>query len=114
MPALGLICLQLFLSAHLALERHAVSTEGELVEVGSWNPSHAHDDDRSLCDAGAVESAWPDVQCEALLEGLTVDEAAEATERLGAADPGVERTQAVWALPRAVWRYAPKASPPAA
>lgn len=113
MPALGLICLQLVLSAHLALERHAVSTAGELVEVGSdWSPSHAHDD-RSLCDAGEQGNDWPDVRCEALLEGVTVSPPVDVALRARAAGSSAPRSRDVRRSRLAVWLYAPKASPPA-
>jgi hypothetical protein len=113
--ALGMIALQLFLLGHLALERHTLSVNGAVIEVHDGSAElHGHED-RSLCEGEATDDGgWPDVPCQGASEALR-----RVIQRWPYAITVVELTTSPVCeqTPNhhhvAVWRVAPKASPPA-
>ncbi|MBL8922951.1 MAG: hypothetical protein JNJ54_29145 [Myxococcaceae bacterium] len=111
--ALGLVALELLVVGHMAFERHTVSTSGSVVELHASLDLHAHED-RSLCERDGDDLEGPqDTLCQGTPETLTRstgearDASAQALQLARGRLPEVHRSGV------AVWRTAPKASPPA-
>lgn len=111
--ALGLVALELLLVGHMAFERHTVSTSGSVVELHASLDLHAHED-RSLCEREGADVDGPqDSLCQSTPETLTRGWAS-TPHRVAASLPVARCTGLEVQAPRvAVWRTAPKASPPA-
>jgi hypothetical protein len=112
LSVVGLLGLELLLAGHLALEAHTVSSDGGFVEVRG-DDAHAHDE-RSLCDGSALGGHWFDAgPCEAQLDAHVAAPHAESPGRMAAAAlAGFDTGRQHVAARRAVWREAPKGSPP--
>lgn len=111
--ALGLIALELLVVGHMAFERHTLSTSGSVVELHASLDLHAHED-RSLCASdGADVDGARDLLCQTAPESLTFSAMAAVLPRVTALRTQRPAADDVRSPRVAIWRTAPKASPPA-
>ncbi|MCA2977532.1 MAG: hypothetical protein INH41_27795 [Myxococcaceae bacterium] len=110
--ALALLGVQALLAVHFALEAHTVSADGVLIDLREGEAAHAHLE-RSLCDGAEFDAARVDAgPCEAQGDPWADEAPALMAVPVAAAMTGPARRALRGAARTAVWRVAPKGSPP--